>query len=654
VEAVTVAASDPLDRRAPFSNHGLGVDLTAPGTGILSLRAAGTDFYGDGTHIVGGRYYWANGTSMAAPHVAGAAALLIARFPALRVAQYRDRLAHAADDLNGANPADAGRLGGGRLNAERALTLALPRPALALSGTVVDRQGAPVPSVMVELGEMGSQRAFSAADGTYTFRGLREGGRYTVGASRVGFDLTPPAYAFRPLPGSADQRNFVGVKRWEVGPADASAFAAGWGTALALDAQGRPRIAYYVDGTHSLRYASWTGHVWNLRTVDVPGPDPFSRAGRYPSLALDASGRPHISYTWWGGQGELSHLRYARWDTFAGWVIEVVDPAYVQFETRIAVDATGRVHLSYYDNALRHMKYAWKDGAGWHYETIDASGEAGDGHSMALDAQGRPHVTYQDLPIGPNGVAGLRYAYRDGGTWHLSVVDGANGNYGGTWSSLALDAAGRPQVVYAGLDAKNLKYGRFTGSGWELETIRAGFAPGFGQSLELEAGGPRVVYQSLGEGFLYATRSASGWTSGVVQRGNAGYFNDLAQGSDGTLHASCYDKHNAYLSYARSVQLTDPPYQPPAVAITSPGNGSVVSGLVTVQASAQSPVGLQRVELYVDGTLHAVDAAAPYAFAWDSTAAANVVHTLTARAHDATGAAAQHSVQVQVVNLRPE
>ena len=60
---LAVAATDQNDVRAGFSNFGTGVDLAAPGVGILS-----TDFEG--------RYSTVNGTSPATPHVAGVAALV--------------------------------------------------------------------------------------------------------------------------------------------------------------------------------------------------------------------------------------------------------------------------------------------------------------------------------------------------------------------------------------------------------------------------------------------------------------------------------------------------------------------------------------------------------------------------------------------------
>ncbi|MFI0982283.1 S8 family peptidase [Streptomyces sp. NPDC021093] len=66
-EAVTVGASDARDVRASFSNWGGGLDLFAPGVDITS--AVNTDDTAKATF---------SGTSMAAPHVSGAAALYLA------------------------------------------------------------------------------------------------------------------------------------------------------------------------------------------------------------------------------------------------------------------------------------------------------------------------------------------------------------------------------------------------------------------------------------------------------------------------------------------------------------------------------------------------------------------------------------------------
>lgn len=78
---VTVAASDRNDFKAGFSNWGACVALWAPGVGIASAG-----------HTATNAVVTMNGTSMAAPHAAGAAALLLQASPSLAPATLRTQL----------------------------------------------------------------------------------------------------------------------------------------------------------------------------------------------------------------------------------------------------------------------------------------------------------------------------------------------------------------------------------------------------------------------------------------------------------------------------------------------------------------------------------------------------------------------------------
>jgi len=77
---------------------------------------------------------------------------------------------------------------------------------------------------------------------------------------------------------------------------------------------------------------------------------------------------------------------------------------------------------------------------------------------------------------------------------------------------------------------------------------------------------------------------------------------------------------------------------PPTVSMTAPANGATVSGSVAVSANASDNVGVVGVQFKLDGAnLGAEDTSAPYSISWDTTAAANGSHSLTAVARDAAG-----------------
>ncbi|RLJ03783.1 MAG: hypothetical protein DRP08_03015, partial [Candidatus Aenigmatarchaeota archaeon] len=108
---MSIAATDHNDALAWFSNYGnKTVDLGAPGVNILST-------------VPGNGYSSYSGTSMATPHVAGAAALLKASNPALTHLEIKNALMNSVDPV----PSLYGKtVTGGRLNIHKAITSVSP------------------------------------------------------------------------------------------------------------------------------------------------------------------------------------------------------------------------------------------------------------------------------------------------------------------------------------------------------------------------------------------------------------------------------------------------------------------------------------------------------------------------------------------------
>jgi len=95
-----------------------------------------------------------------------------------------------------------------------------------------------------------------------------------------------------------------------------------------------------------------------------------------------------------------------------------------------------------------------------------------------------------------------------------------------------------------------------------------------------------------------------------------------------------------------------PDTTPPTVSLTGPANNGVVSGAITVSASASDNVGVAGVQFLLDGVnVGAEDLTAPYSVSWNTTTATNGSHTLTAAARDAAGNRATSSpITVTVSN----
>ena len=128
--ALTVGAVDRTDQLADFSSrgpapvtHALKPDLTAPGVGIVAARAAEGRLGGEGPYLE------LSGTSMATPHVAGAAALLAQARPDLTAAELKGALMSTAAPTPGLTVYEqgAGRVDVGRLMAS---------PVLAVPGSL--------------------------------------------------------------------------------------------------------------------------------------------------------------------------------------------------------------------------------------------------------------------------------------------------------------------------------------------------------------------------------------------------------------------------------------------------------------------------------------------------------------------------------------
>jgi glucuronoarabinoxylan endo-1,4-beta-xylanase len=113
--------------------------------------------------------------------------------------------------------------------------------------------------------------------------------------------------------------------------------------------------------------------------------------------------------------------------------------------------------------------------------------------------------------------------------------------------------------------------------------------------------------------------------------------NSIANGSHGLTAVATDEAGNTATSSAVAFLVSNA-VAPPVVSISTPANGSTVSGTATVTANATSSIGVASVQFQLDGAnVGSPVTVAPYSYLWDTTKSSNGSHTLKAVATDTAG-----------------
>jgi hypothetical protein len=199
----------------------------------------------------------------------------------------------------------------------------------------------------------------------------------------------------------------------------------------------------------------------------------------------------------------------------------------------IALDAQQRPHISY-QSANYRLHHAWLEKLIRHDEVVDATSDCGWDSAIAVDSQGHVHISYHakrtNQPV-------LGHAVFDGAQWRITDV--AEGGYS---TSIALDANERPRILHLGDGGFVLKYSTFDGVDWDTQDTGLSGLYFFPTELAFDAAGTAHITFTQRSGndiATYATNHLGTWApTGLVSQAGGNLNTALALDSLGRPHVA--------------------------------------------------------------------------------------------------------------------
>jgi hypothetical protein len=247
------------------------------------------------------------------------------------------------------------------------------------------------------------------------------------------------------------------------------------------------------------------------------------------------------------------------------WEIETIDEGHgkkVGKFSSLVIGSDGSFHVGYFNATREALWYAFRPAGTTKWFTIEVDASGGY-ESLALDANGYPHFTYD----GPN-ESGLRYARWDGGKWVRQTIDSEPIEF---FNFIRIAPDGFPRISYyhrlvrgeigEGSYALHLKYASFDGARWYTETVDPRSGTGKFNSLTLDRQGlPNIAYSDVTSGDLCFTRwDGHQWLfskpdTSQASEGWVGIGSSIEVDNEGNPHIAYVDVAHRSIKYATWTQ----------------------------------------------------------------------------------------------------
>ena len=331
--------------------------------------------------------------------------------------------------------------------------------------------------------------------------------------------------------------------------------------ALALDSQEAPGIAYLLeDNKHGfVKYASWKGDGFDISNVadgyfygpvdldfgpddephiswhDHQNPDSFvpelgdavyatlvdgewevetvfsvGHDGWDNSITVDSQGNIHMTAIDPRQFGSMQGIEYYFFDG-QEWTVEAVGSVPLNYEwgNSLALDSSGRPHITFHDSVSTDLFYALRGEDGWTIHTVDSLGDVGKFSSLALNNEDLPLISYLEFSGPVSGTASgfvklakLTSHPATAENWDIEQIDRLDnlfmGHFGARLiTALVTDKDKNPIVVYS--DQSVIKLAYFDGSEWHIELVANSNELPFGQLVSLARDSNGVLHLAYTE-----------------------------------------------------------------------------------------------------------------------------------------------------------
>ncbi len=196
------------------------------------------------------------------------------------------------------------------------------------------------------------------------------------------------------------------------------------------------------------------------------------------------------------------------------WKIEIIEQDKVGTTSSIAIDSSDKIHICYYDETNKNLKYTTNKSGSWDSSVIDSSEDVGNPCSIAVDSNDKIHIAYDD-----NENENLKYASNVSGSWSIETI---YEDVGISFVSLAIDSANN---LHIGFGSGYLDYMTNTSGEWEWEGIKSADSAVLTVDSKGNAHAVSRRFLTSYNVFVYHTNASGSWVSEDLDYGS--YPRDL-------------------------------------------------------------------------------------------------------------------------------